>query len=134
MTGNTTLTGLLFAFLMLSVFTFPAHGQGAEIKESGLQLQISSNSFSATLYVFECGYGISDWKDVMDEDICAPLVWVGNADSSACIDNGISLSGKIAVVWEGTCPVATKAAFAQQAGALAVLIAGKSDAQHPPIS
>ncbi|MCC6283609.1 MAG: T9SS type A sorting domain-containing protein, partial [Saprospiraceae bacterium] len=42
--------------------------------------------------------------------------------------------GKIAVVWEGTCPVATKAAFAQQAGALAVLIAGKSDAQHPPIS
>jgi len=134
MTGNATLTALLFVFLIQSVFTFPAYGQGAEIKESGLELYISSNSVSTSFYVFECGYGISDWRDVMEEDICAPLVWIGNVDSSGCIDNGIPLAGKIAVIWEGGCSVATKAAFAQQTGALAVLIAGKSDPQYPPIS
>jgi hypothetical protein len=124
----------LFTLVFFLSFPFYANGQGSEIKDSGLQLTVSAGAFSSSLYVYECGYGISDWKDVLHEDVCAPVAWAGFPDSAGCIPNNVPLEGKIVLMWEGGCPIAEKARIAQDAGAVAVLIAGNNNVQLPPVS
>ncbi|HPI05079.1 MAG TPA: T9SS type A sorting domain-containing protein [Saprospiraceae bacterium] len=124
----------LFTLAFFLTFPFYAYSQGSELKDSGLQLTVSAGAFSSSLYVYECGYGISDWKDVLHEDVCAPVIWAGFPDSAGCIPNNMPLEGKIVLMWEGGCPVAEKARIAQDAGALAVLIAGKNNVQSQPVS
>ncbi|MBL7782313.1 MAG: hypothetical protein JNM22_13905, partial [Saprospiraceae bacterium] len=124
------------SLIPLAVFLFffiaKSYGQGPEIKDSGLQLTLSAGAFSTSLYVYECGYGIADWKDVMTEDVCGEVVWSGFPDSSGCIANNTPLAGKMVMLWEGGCPVAEKAKLAQEAGALGILVVGRNNTAYPP--
>jgi hypothetical protein len=105
-------------------------------KNSGLTLRVTVAGVSTDFGEFECGYGTADFGASLTDDICAPAQWahdVNGLDSLVCdsIPAG-SLSGKIALVRRGGCPVAAagnftaKAENAQKAGALAVLIANHS--------
>lgn len=128
MTKLNAFSALLFQLL----FLFTANGQRPETKESSLHLRISTDTYSTTFFAYECGYGVSDWKNVLNEDICATLVWAGNTDSLGCnADTSVSLEGKIALIRLGGCPVATKALYAQQAGAKAVFIAQNNPVEDP---
>ncbi len=102
-------------------------------KNSGLTLTVTVNGVSTDFHEYECGYGTADFGGSVTVDICAPAAWardVNGLDSLVCdsIPAG-SLSGKIALVRRGGCPVAAAGAFtakaenAQKAGATAVLIA-----------
>lgn len=119
--------------VFLSFFIPKSYGQGPEIKDSGLQLTLSAGPFSTSLYVYECGYGIADWKDVMTEDMCGEVVWSGFPDSSGCFANNTPVAGKIVMLWEGNCPVKEKAKLAQQAGAIGMLVVGRSNTVFPPV-
>lgn len=134
MTGNYSARALFFALLCAAPLLLFSQIQGPEIKDSGLQLTLSASSFSSSLYVYGCGYGIADWHDVMQSDICAPAVWEVSSDSSGCMAGDTSLEGRILLVWEGACPVATKAKFAQEAGAIAMLIFGRANTQYAAVT
>lgn len=134
MTENYLARALLLALLCTTSLLLSAQNLGNEIKDAGLQLTISAGSFSHSFYVYGCGYGIADWKDVMSSDICATAVWEGNSDSSGCVNGGPSLEGKILMVWAGTCPVATKAKMAQEAGASALLVVGRAETLYAPVT
>lgn len=124
---------LISIALFLCFFIPKSYGQGPEIKDSGLQLTLSAGAFSTSLYVYECGYGMADWKDVMTEDLCGEVVWSGFPDSSGCIANNTPLVGKIVMLWEGECPVKEKAKLAQQAGAIGMLVVGRGNTVFPPV-
>ena len=64
---------------------------------------------------------------VLVEDALAPI-----NDGCDAITNAAALAGKIALVDRGTCTFAIKAAAAQAAGAIAVLIANNTTGLQPP--
>lgn len=125
----------LFCIALLQLFLLPnSFSQGT--KNSGLTLRVTVNGVSTDFGEFECGYGTADFGDSLDADICGPAEWahdINGLDSLVCdsIPAG-SLTGKIALVRRGGCPVAAagnftaKAENAQKAGAAAVLIANHS--------
>lgn len=121
---------LLFALFQLT-FVQTAFAQGT--KNSGLTLRVNVNGVSTDFGEFECGYGTADFGDSLEVDLCAPAAWahdINGLDSLVCdsIPAG-SLTGKIALVRRGGCPVVAAGSFtakaenAQKAGALAVLVA-----------
>ncbi len=123
---------VLFALLQL-VFIQNAF---AQTKNSGVTIRVTVGGVSTDFGEFECGYGAADFGGSVTEDICAPVEWgrdIVGLDSLVCdsIPAG-SLTGKIALLRRGGCPVAANGAFtakalnAEKAGALAVLIANHS--------
>ncbi|MCC6280492.1 MAG: T9SS type A sorting domain-containing protein [Saprospiraceae bacterium] len=108
----------------------------AQTKNSGVTIRVTVAGVSTDFGEFECGYGAADYGGSVTEDICAPIEWgrdIAGLDSLVCdsIPAG-SLTGKIALLRRGGCPVAAAGAFtakalnAEKAGALAVLIANHS--------
>ena len=126
--------GLLLCALFQLYFAQNALSQGTF--NSGLTLRVTVDGVATDFGEFECGYGTADFGDSLATDVCGPAQWahdINGLDSLVCdsIPAG-SLTGKIALVRRGGCPVAAagnftaKAENAQKAGALAVLVANHS--------
>ncbi len=137
MKNKSPLSAGLLCYALIQVF-FVQHlfSQQAGTKNSGLTLRVTVGGVSTDFGEFECGYGTADFGAVLTQDICAPVQWahdINGLDSLVCdsIPAG-SLTGKIALVRRGGCPVAAAGAFtakaenAKKAGALAVLVANNS--------
>lgn len=124
--------GLILIALIQLLFIQNGFSQSGT-KNSGLTLRVTIDGVSTDFGEYECGYGAANFGASLTDDICAPAQWardINGQDSLVCdsIPAG-QLTGKIALVRRGGCPVAAagnftaKAENAQKAGAMAVLIA-----------
>lgn len=68
--------------------------------------------------------GTADWAGSIDAEFCAPLVWgyTINADSLLCDSVANDYAGKIVVIRRGVCEFGRKILWAEQAGAIGVLV------------
>ena len=66
--------------------------------------------------------GTTNFGGSINEDFCAEMVWAGDIETLACSDVGIDLTGKIAVFRRGDCFFSEKFFYAEQAGAIAVVL------------
>lgn len=78
-------------------------------------------------------WGVADLNDP-NESVTGTLALVDDgtaADSLGCnaLTNGSAIAGKIAVIYRGSCSFGIKARFAQQAGAIGIIIISNQDAQ-----
>ncbi len=121
------LTNLVSAVLLLgfSVVAFHANAQSGT-ENSGAVIRVTYNGISKDFFNEACGYGTADWGGVPQGKLCATAAWAYDItpDSLCCdsIPEG-QLTGKVAVIRRGVCAFSLKAFNAQQAGAVAVLIA-----------
>ncbi len=116
---------LLLCFWLLAA---KAHAQGTE--NSGAVIRVTYNNISKDFFEGACGYGTANWGGTPTGKLCAPAAWAYDItpDSLGCdsIPDG-QLTGKVAIIRRGVCAFSIKAFNAQQAGAVAVLIANHYD-------
>ena len=123
--------GGLFLFALLQ-FSF-TNNLTAQSTNSGVTIRLTVNGVNTDFTEGECGFGSAEFGGFPDVQLCAPAVWahdVNGLDSLVCDSIPVgSLTGKIALVRRGGCPVAAAGNFvakawnAQRAGAQAVLVA-----------
>lgn len=115
---------LLLCGVLWSSAVMAQQPQGTE--NSGAVIRVSYGSNTKDFFSGACGYGTANWGGIPQGKVCAPAAWAYtiNGDSLTCdsVPAG-SLAGKIAISRRGVCGFSIKAFNAQNAGALAVLIA-----------
>ena len=110
----------LAAFLLFFVSQSNAQTEG-----SGVIVRVNIDGVSSDYYQGTCGYAGVAWGGAVTDAFCAPAKKVNDVLNSALVCDSIAdglLSGNIAVVDRGTCPLSDKALNAQKAGAVGILI------------
>ena len=72
----------------------------------------------------DCGFGYATYGGEVTDVFCAAMAWAYDItpDSICCDTITMDLTGKIAIVRRGACNFSIKVYYAQQAGAIAVVI------------
>ncbi len=114
----------VMAFLFVAAAT-TVNAQGTE--NSGIILRVTIDGVASDYYAGSCGYGTANWGGSFPADVlCGNGAWGYDItpDSLGCdsIPAG-QLTGKVGMIRRGVCGFSIKAYNAQQAGAVAVLIA-----------
>jgi len=112
---------------LMMVQTAGAQG-AAGTDDDGFVVQITSPaSIAQTIqHGAEAGVcqwiGQADWGPSLTEDFCGQVVWADDSLACGALTNGSALAGKIALIRRGTCGFSLKTYWAQQAGAIGVII------------
>ena len=114
---------ILFACLQLAV-TQSAQAQTGTQNDNFL-FRVTTSQGTTDFANGTCGYGHSLFGPSIAQELCGEIVWAYDItpDSLACDPITQDLTGKIALIRRGTCNFSLKAYRAQQAGAIAVIIA-----------
>ena len=116
---------LILGLLLTGLFHTAAFAQGGTENDNFL-LKMNTGTGSQTWGKGACGWNYSLFGPSVTEDLCAPIVWAyddNGGDSLACDNISQDLTGKIALIRRGVCNFSLKVYRAQQAGAVAVIIA-----------
>jgi len=116
---------LFLGLLLTGLFHTVAFAQGGTENDNFL-LKMNTSAGSFTWNKGDCGWNYSLFGPAVTEDFCAPIVWAyddNGGDSLACDPISQDLTGKIAMIRRGVCNFSLKVYQAQQAGAVAVIIA-----------
>ena len=100
-----------------------AFAQGNQ--DDNFLFNITTNAGTQTFKQEACGYGYAQFGASVQSQLCAEIVWgYGvSGDSLGCDTITNSYAGKFVVLRRGACNFSIKAYYAQQAGAIGVLIA-----------
>jgi hypothetical protein len=118
---------LLALAQILSVQTLHAQG-AAGTDDDGFIVQIKSPASIAQTLVHGADAGVcqwigqSAWGPSLTEDFCGEVVWADDSLACGALTNPAALAGKIALIRRGTCGFSLKTYWAQQAGAIGVII------------
>jgi len=114
----------LFVFVVAAIWQLGAQIPQNSPIPAGFRIETEDGLFRTFSY-----RGASDWGDTLLQSITAEMVWaqgldsLGNeTDSLVCDSMASSLAGKIALIRRGGCEFGFKSHFAEEAGALAVVI------------
>lgn len=119
-------TAIIVLLTLVPAIICAQGSQGQDIR-----FDLSNPGFMATYEENDCSFsGARDWGGTVQAPLCGELVWAKDwigQDSLCCdsIPTGL-YTGKIALIRRGGCEFARKAFFAQQSGAIAVIIVNHS--------
>lgn len=120
----TSLLGTFAAVVLQFAIVQTAQAQGNQNDNFLMRLTIDGNVSDLKKGV-DCGVTYAQFGASVTQEICGDVVWAyDETPDSLCCDTIITqdLTGKFAMIRRGTCNFSLKAYYAQEAGAIAVII------------
>jgi PA domain/Secretion system C-terminal sorting domain len=121
-------TRLFYLLLLVFITSTSVSAQGTQNDDFIIRLissGITTVDYAKVAAAGECGWGYAAFGASVKQEFSGEIVWAYDnvGQDSVCCDTIIQdLTGKIALIRRGTCNFSLKAYWAQQAGAIAVII------------